>query len=360
MFNFLKFEIRGFMSKKVFCNIALCALLMFCGCVKTNKEYLELKNGRIENLQIMKVDEQNHINILKYDLSQQYDKEKEKELQYWYLQIDYTDALENAYVKNDNLEILKKRIQRNKHVLYGLNKNYLSPFTDSFVPNKKSLKSDIAMDEFNLKNNQLDVVDQQKPTFCFYLKNIQCKSIFTAVIFLLILLINADIWSKEFSSTKPYQYIFSYPLSRKCILLIRNMFYCIISLLLIVSFTAVLCFVGYIQYGYGGHLFILTNGSFLEIIHVLLKSFLIFMSSLLMYVQFIQLLSLVLKDEIITWFAVIMISLVSCFVITGWNPFSYILSFDIDFYYGKALFLSLINLLIPFISCVFIENMDFE
>ena len=71
-------------------------------CVKTNKEYLELKNGRIENLQIMKVDEQNHINILKYDLSQQYDKEKEKELQYWYLQIDYTDALENAYVKNDN------------------------------------------------------------------------------------------------------------------------------------------------------------------------------------------------------------------------------------------------------------------
>lgn len=231
MFNFLKFEIRGFMSKKVLCYIALCAFLMFCGCVKTNKEYLELKNGRIENLQIMKVDEQNHINILKYDLSQQYDKEKEKELQYWYLQIDYTDALENAYVKNDDLEILKKRIQRNKHVLYGLNKNYLSPFTDSFVPNKKSLKSDIAMDECNLKNNQLDVVDQQKPTFCFYLKNIQCKSVFTTIIFLLILLINADIWSKEFSSTKPYQYIFSYPLKRKCILLIRNMFYCIISLL---------------------------------------------------------------------------------------------------------------------------------
>ena len=102
------------------------------------------------------------------------------------------------------------------------------------------------------------------------------------------------------------------------------------------------------------------NGSFLEIIQVLLKSFLIFMLSLLMYVQFIQLLSLVLKDEIITWFAVIMISLVSCFVITGWNPFSYILSFDIDFYYEKALILLLINLLIPFISCVFIENMDFE
>ena len=80
MFSFLKFEIRGFMSKKVLCYIALCALLMFCGCVKTNKEYLELKNGRIENLQIMKVDEQNHINILNYDLSQQYDKEKEKEL----------------------------------------------------------------------------------------------------------------------------------------------------------------------------------------------------------------------------------------------------------------------------------------
>ena len=63
----------------------------------------------------MKVDEQNHINILKYDLSQQYDKEKEKELKYWYIQIDYTDALENAYAKNDDLEILKKRIQRNKH-----------------------------------------------------------------------------------------------------------------------------------------------------------------------------------------------------------------------------------------------------
>ena len=30
---------------------------------------------------------------------------EEKELQYWYLQIDYTDALENAYVKNDDLEI---------------------------------------------------------------------------------------------------------------------------------------------------------------------------------------------------------------------------------------------------------------
>ena len=68
----------------------------------------------------------------------------------------------------------------------------------------------------------------------------------------------------------------------------------------------------------------------------------------------------VLKDEIITWFAVIMISLVSCFVITGWNPFSYILSFDINFYYEKAFILSFINLLIPFISCVFIENMDFE
>ena len=104
------------MSKKVLCNIALCVLLLFCGCVKTNKEYLKLKNERIENLQIMKVDERNHINILKYDLSQQYDKEKEKELQYWYIQIDYTDALENAYVKNDDLEILKKRIQRNKHV----------------------------------------------------------------------------------------------------------------------------------------------------------------------------------------------------------------------------------------------------
>lgn len=216
------------------------------------------------------------------------------------------------------------------------------------------------MDEFNLKNNQLDVVDQQKPTFCFYLKNIQCKSIFTAVIFLLILLINADIWSKEFSSTKPYQYIFSYPLKRKCILLIRNMFYCIISLLLVVSFTAVLCFVGYVQYGYGGHLFILTNGSLLKIMHILLKSFLIFMLSLLMYIQFIQLVSLVLKDEIITWFAVIVILLVSCFVITGWNPFSYILSFNIDFYYEKTFILFFINLLIPFISCVFIENMDFE
>lgn len=79
-----------------------------------------------------------------------------------------------------------------------------------------------------------------------------------------------------------------------------------------------------------------------------------------MYVQFIQLLSLVLKDEIITWFAVIVILLVSCFVITGWNPFSYILSFDINFYYEKTLVLFFINLLIPFISCVFIENMDFE
>lgn len=111
MFNFLEFEIKNFMSKKVLCNIALCVLLLFCGCVKTNKEYLELKNGRIENLQIMKVDEQNHINILKYDLNQQYDKEKEKELQYWYIQIDYTDALENAYAKNDDLEILKKEFK---------------------------------------------------------------------------------------------------------------------------------------------------------------------------------------------------------------------------------------------------------
>ena len=84
------------------------------------------------------------------------------------------------------------------------------------------------------------------------------------------------------------------------------------------------------------------------------------MLSLLMYVQFIQLVSLVLKDEIITWFAVIMISLVSCFVITGWNPFSYILSFNIDFYYEKTFILFFINLLIPFISCVFIENMDFD
>lgn len=268
--------------------------------------------------------------------------------------------MENAYRKNNDLDILKKRIQRNKHVLDGLNKNYLSPFTDSFVPNKKSLRSDIAMDEFNLKNNQLDIVDQQKPTFCFYLKNIQCKSIFTAVIFLLILLINSDIWSKEFSSTKPYQYIFSYPLSRKCILLIRNMFYCIISLLLVAFFTAVLCFSGYIQYGYGGNLFILKNDEFLEIIHVLLKSYLIFILSILLYVQFIQLLSLILKDEIITWFTVIVISLVSCFVITDWNPFSYILSFNIDFYYEKAFILLLINLLIPFISCVFIENIDFE
>ena len=70
--------------------------------------------------------------------------------------------------------------------------------------------------------------------------------------------------------------------------------------------------------------------------------------------------ALVLKDEIITWFAVIVILLVSCFVITGWNPFSYILSFDINFYYEKTLVLFFINLLIPFISCVFIENMDFE
>ena len=79
-----------------------------------------------------------------------------------------------------------------------------------------------------------------------------------------------------------------------------------------------------------------------------------------MYIQFIQLVSLVLKDEIITWFAVIMISLVSCFVITGWNSFSYILSFNVDFYYEKTFILFFINLLIPFISCVFIENMDFE
>ncbi|MFR3431308.1 MAG: hypothetical protein ACLTTH_15030 [Holdemanella porci] len=60
---------------------------------------MELKNGRIENLQIMKVDEQNHINILKYDLSQQYDKEKEKELQYWYLQIDYTRCIGKCLCK---------------------------------------------------------------------------------------------------------------------------------------------------------------------------------------------------------------------------------------------------------------------
>ena len=46
MFDFLKFEIRCFMSKKVLCNIALCALLLFCGCVKTNKEYLELKTDK--------------------------------------------------------------------------------------------------------------------------------------------------------------------------------------------------------------------------------------------------------------------------------------------------------------------------
>ena len=91
-----------------------------------------------------------------------------------------------------------------------------------------------------------------------------------------------------------------------------------------------------------------------------IEFFLIFMLSLLMYVQFIQLVSLVLKDEIITWLAVIMMSLVSCFVITGWNPFSYILSFNIDFYYEKTFILFFINLLIPFISCVFIENMDFE
>lgn len=79
-----------------------------------------------------------------------------------------------------------------------------------------------------------------------------------------------------------------------------------------------------------------------------------------MYVQFIQLVSLVLKDEIITWFALIMMSLVSCFVITGWNPFSYILSLNIDFYYEKTFILFFINLLIPVISCAFIENMDFE
>lgn len=95
--------------------------------------------------------------------------------------------------------------------------------------------------------------------------------------------------------------------------------------------------------------FIYPNKRFISRNHTSpIKSFLIFMLSLLMYVQFIQLVSLVLKDEIITWFTVIVILLVSCFVITGWNPFSYILSFNIDFYYEKTFILFFINLLIPF------------
>lgn len=360
MSNYIKFEMMNLLNKKNMSILFLFTLIIFCSCILMQKKNEEAYRNQLDDIKIMEQNEQYHINILKYDLEENNNVKNKQELDYWNKEIEYTLSLQDALKEKNNLKILKVRIERNKHILKGMNNHYISAYTDYLSFDKKKLKKDIVLDEYNLKNNQLDIVDQSKPTLCFYLKKIQSISVFSFSIIILIIVINSTSWSKEFSKSKFYQHIFSCPMGRKEILQIRNRIYTIYTMILVFFFTLAICIFGYIQNGFGGNQSVISNGSFQNIFKVLFSDYWLFFFCVVIYAQMSQFLSLIIKDELVTSFAMIIILLLSSYVMHYWNLFSFFMSYNTSYLLIKIIILFFFSRLVSILCASYIENIDLE
>lgn len=360
MRNYIQFEIKSFLTRRNIFVVVLCILFVFCDYHMQRMNFENSIENEIDKLMTAEREEQQHIDILSYNLKQHQSKKEQKELEFWNKLIVYTQSLKEAYKAKNDPKILKIRLTRNILILDGVNKQYLNRYTASFIPDKKSLKEKIEIDTLNLRNNRYDGVYELKPTSVQILKGVCSVNVLTYIILILIVGINSNIWSKEFSQDRCYQLVFSYSLKRKTIVIIRNMVNIVFSMLVVLLILIVISMMGFFQYGSGINQYIFSEGIIQNIASVLLKDLVVFFLGLFLFIQLIQILSLIVKDEMIASLLFLVVLLVSVYFIKGWNPFSFLNSYNINHPILKCLMLSILNLFLLFFSGAYIENIDFE
>lgn len=359
MKNYIKFEVLSFFTKRNIISVFLCLILMMLGFLYNGYGYNYAYDEAIETLKISAQYEQGHIELLSYTLkhSEQYNY---VELNFWQEELALTQNLCFSYQNKDDSEILKVRLMRNKWLIKGVKDGFVNENLDSKILNGtiEDLKKQIKIDTKNLKYGLLDGVIEDKPTQFYFLKETQSGSYITWALLFLIVLLNGNIWSKEFSGYGGYQNIFSYPLKKYKILCIRNIINVVISLVCSVVILEVLYTFAYYFYGGGFEQFVSCQNKLVSAHNITLKSLPIFIISLYSYIHLIEFISFLTKNEMNTCFVFVLIALLSLFWPNDFNIYSFLISYESEKVILKYGLMMLVNIILLGIEYYLIEKKD--
>lgn len=321
MKKYIQYEMCSFFSKRNCIHIFLCLFLILTAFFYDSSQYKQSYYSASENLKEASRYEQSHITILNYDIQNG----NESELIFWQKELEYTNQLIYEYQIQNDENILKYRLLRNKNLMYGIKKNYVNERLDSKVllETKINLKKQIKIDKKNLDLNLMDGVIESKPTFFYYLKGVQNGNYGIWILLLMIALLNGNVWSKEFSGYGGYEIVFSYPLKKSEILFVRNIVHGFFSAVCSTFVYGTVCIAGLIFYGSGFEQFVLYDKEMMYALESILRSLPLFFVSFITFIHLIQFLSFFTKEEMSTYFIFTLIVLISMFWLSNFNMYSY-------------------------------------
>ncbi len=359
MKNYIQYEIYSFFSKRTITSLFLCLICMMIGFFYDSYQFNQAYPNEVDKYKESSRYEQSHIDILTYDIEYN-NEDKEDELKFWLEELQLTNNLVYAYQNQDDTNILKYRLLRNENLIYGIKKNYVNQRIDFCIVNgnQQDLKKQIKIDQKNKKLNMLDGIVEGKPTLFHSLKEVQNGNYILWILLFLILLLNGDIWSKEFSGYGGYQILFSYPLKKYELVFVRNFIYGIITVFCSILLFGTVSFMCFILYGGGFEQFVIQNNELVYALKSVLNSFPLFFVSFLSYIHLIQFLSILLKDEMNTYFVYILLSLLSVFFSSNLNIYSYIQAYAANHVILKSALTIFFNVIFMIIEFVCVEKKD--
>lgn len=355
MKKYIQYEMCSFFSKRNCIPIFLCMFLILTGFFYDSNQYKQSYYSASESLKEASRYEQSHIDILNYDI-QNGNENEESELNFWLKELEYTNQLIYEYQIQNDENILKYRLLRNKNLMYGIKKNYVNERLDSKVllETKINLKKQIKTDAKNLELNLMDGVIESKPTFFYYLKGVQNGNYGIWILFLMIALLNGNVWSKEFSGYGGYEIVFSYPLKKSEILFVRNIVHGFFSVVCLIFVYGTVCIAGLIFYGSGFEQFVLYNNETMCALESILRTLPLFFVSLITFIHLIQFLSFFTKEEMSTYFIFTLIVLISMFWLSNFNMYSY----ESNNITLKLIICMLLNFVFMLTEFIFVEKKD--
>lgn len=319
MKNLCKIECRKMLNKRNIIVILIMCLLAIGGYFFVyEKQSSEFYSQLIETLD---KDVQNatiNVEYIKSENKNLKGKELEdnnKLLDVWEKEKKYSDEI-LMYLKSGDIDGYEQRIielfhERDLNVI-----NYNKPQDISMLlrDDLKSINNRIDLYEYYHAKGETIRLNQKEPTLMYMLKNLSGNTFLFLLSVIIIIALNADIWSYEFSKSG-YRLLFTIPYSKSTIYLSKVIVHFFVSLIAIVFVLMIPCILSVTLHGIGCDAFEIINqgviSNFLDVSNsssliVPIETYcmytgLLFICYLIMAFSFINFISYITKDIMMSY-----------------------------------------------------------
>lgn len=247
----LKNELKFVLSKrKLLCFVALVVGIILVFYFKYNVDYMTFREQQIDYYSEMIDMENQRMNILSESEWNAVFKED----------LVHCQKLLSDWKNNTDKEIIAQDLYDRDRVLleYVESGVHIDSFTTILQDTVKDLKTRTKMERFFIKNEYYDFIFKNKPTGCYLLVQITKENnLFFYLLFIMVVILNTDIWSKDFE-TKCTHFLFTAGKGRRCVFLIRTGIRHGITIFITFIFLLFLFLMGYANYGSGIDMYVET------------------------------------------------------------------------------------------------------